>query len=177
MSEQERPICQNPDCDSPACEKKLLKSGVMGYYSLCTRCRRHKTKFGVLPTQRFKRKKGYTENRGLCIDCGVPVHATTINLDGNPSYQNYCNACGKYHFFCKKYGEEVTNQKFKTLLCSICGFTATHTIQLDIDHKDGTRYNNNPENLQCLCSNCHRLKGLLNGDFTGYGKYTLEDEG
>jgi 5-methylcytosine-specific restriction endonuclease McrA len=30
--------------------------------------------------------------------------------------------------------------------------------QLDVDHIDGNHRNNNPENLQTLCANCHRLK-------------------
>lgn len=42
--------------------------------------------------------------------------------------------------------------------CLICGFTPEHLCQLDIDHIDGNHKNNNPDNLQVLCANCHRLK-------------------
>ena len=42
------------------------------------------------------------------------------------------------------------------------GFKCTSTImdpcQIDMDHKDGNNFNNHIDNIQCLCSNCHRYK-------------------
>ena len=45
------------------------------------------------------------------------------------------------------------------------GFICTATIvdeclgaQLDVDHRDGNKKNNNIENLQTLCAVCHRYK-------------------
>ncbi len=32
------------------------------------------------------------------------------------------------------------------------------SCQLDVDHIDGDKTNNDPSNYQTLCSNCHRLK-------------------
>jgi hypothetical protein len=34
-----------------------------------------------------------------------------------------------------------------------------------IDHIDGNRFNNEPDNLQELCAHCHQEKGIRNGDF------------
>lgn len=47
------------------------------------------------------------------------------------------------------------SKKFKPLKkkCAICGTTSG---QLDIDHKDGNRDNNNRSNLRYLCRSCHR---------------------
>ena len=48
--------------------------------------------------------------------------------------------------------------------CEQCGFKPEHASQLDVDHIDGDRWNNDPNNLQTLCANCHRLKTHLSGD-------------
>ena len=48
--------------------------------------------------------------------------------------------------------------------CEHCGFVPVHISQLDVDHIDGDRWNNDPANLQTLCANCHRLKTHLSGD-------------
>ena len=42
--------------------------------------------------------------------------------------------------------------------CDECGFVAVDICQLDVDHVDGDWSNDDPENLQVLCANCHRLK-------------------
>ena len=48
--------------------------------------------------------------------------------------------------------------------CQHCGFVPEHPSQLDVDHIDGDRWNNDPSNLQTLCANCHRLKTHLHRD-------------
>lgn len=49
-------------------------------------------------------------------------------------------------------------RKYKGDTCSKCGFVPEHPCQLDVDHIDEDHANNDPSNLQTLCSNCHRLK-------------------
>jgi 5-methylcytosine-specific restriction endonuclease McrA len=49
--------------------------------------------------------------------------------------------------------------------CELCNFKPVHSSQLDVDHIDGNKKNNDPSNLQTLCSNCHRLKTYLNRDW------------
>lgn len=53
--------------------------------------------------------------------------------------------------------------------CERCGFVPEHKMQLDVDHIDGDRFNNDVANLQTLCANCHRLKTYKNRD-----SYTVE---
>lgn len=49
--------------------------------------------------------------------------------------------------------------------CNACGFIPVDKIQLDVDHIDGNPSNNDPQNVQTLCANCHRLKTKLNNDW------------
>ena len=71
-------------------------------------------------------------------------------------------------------------KKFKKSYCensdgrANIGYNCTATIvspaQLQVDHIDGNRYNNNPNNYMTLCANCHAEKGRLSGDC--YNNYT-----
>jgi hypothetical protein len=45
--------------------------------------------------------------------------------------------------------------------CERCGFVPEHPCQLDVDHKDGNKANNDPSNLWTICACCHRLKTFL----------------
>lgn len=85
-----------------------------------------------------------------------------------------CLVCGptrlkkkQYGWSCRtKYNEyRSRHYKSKKLHCELCGFVAEHRSQLDLDHIDGNHSNNNPENLQTLCANCHRLKTQENKDW------------
>jgi hypothetical protein len=53
----------------------------------------------------------------------------------------------------------------KGLICECCGFVAVNKCQLDVDHINGDHSDNSIENLQTLCSNCHRLKTWLNSEY------------
>ena len=43
--------------------------------------------------------------------------------------------------------------------CELCGVTnwLGKRLKLELHHIDGNRFNNNFENLQILCPNCHSL--------------------
>lgn len=56
------------------------------------------------------------------------------------------------------------HSKFKKNQCESCGFNAIDPCQLDVDHIDGNKLNNDKINLQTLCANCHRIKTKLNKD-------------
>jgi 5-methylcytosine-specific restriction endonuclease McrA len=42
-----------------------------------------------------------------------------------------------------------------------CGFIPKHSCQLDVDHINNNHKDNIESNLHTLCSNCHRLKSML----------------
>jgi 5-methylcytosine-specific restriction endonuclease McrA len=52
----------------------------------------------------------------------------------------------------------MTGKRFKLDHCERCGFIPEDLVQLDIDHINGDRTNNDSSNLQTLCANCHILK-------------------
>jgi len=47
---------------------------------------------------------------------------------------------------------------------SKCKSQITDPAQLEFDHINGDRYNNDSSNIQILCSNCHKVKTSENGD-------------
>jgi hypothetical protein len=63
---------------------------------------------------------------------------------------------GKKYYSEKKYRRHVKEK------CIRCGFIPEDTCQLDVDHIDGNHKNNDANNLQTLCSNCHRIKTKIN---------------
>lgn len=55
--------------------------------------------------------------------------------------------------------------------CEICGLSLWNGIKLPLElhHKDGNHYNNNLDNLQILCPNCHSIQEGNAG--SNIGKY------
>jgi len=56
-------------------------------------------------------------------------------------------------------------QSHKKDHCEKCGFIPIVPFQLQVDHIDGNRANNDPANYQTLCANCHALKTWTMGDY------------
>ncbi len=65
---------------------------------------------------------------------------------------------------CKESNRRKPWLKHRKTNCDKCGFIPKHMCQLDVDHIDGNKENNNISNLQTLCANCHRLKSIENKD-------------
>jgi hypothetical protein len=97
---------------------------------------------------------------GICSICGL----VRIKLrDKNRTTLKAKYRCGTQH--------KISTNKFsypyriyKKDKCEHCGFVPVHLSQLDVDHMDGNKNNNNLSNLQTLCANCHRLKTYVNKD-------------
>jgi 5-methylcytosine-specific restriction endonuclease McrA len=114
-------------------------------------------------------------NTAKCEECGI---VRIINKPRNygkrgwvcqkaKQQRNHKSAkkTGKTKFYRKAY------QKHPKPVCISCGFIPEDPCQIDIDHIDGNHKNNNKENLQALCANCHRLKTKKNKE--GIYKNTL----
>lgn len=92
------------------------------------------------------------------------------NYADNAGNGNYHKRCSMHHK--RKY--EMNNWDYKKYRKDYCenidsrlGFKCTTTIinplwQIEVDHKDGDRTNNEPQNLQSLCSCCHKYKTMIN---------------
>lgn len=93
-----------------------------------------------------------------CLNCGP--EGGIIIIKNRPK----CRV--KYEQEHKKSKQEPYT-KYKDSYCIRCGFIPEDSCQLDVDHIDGNHSNNEPDNLQTLCANCHRLKSKHNGDFVG----------
>jgi 5-methylcytosine-specific restriction endonuclease McrA len=95
---------------------------------------------------------------------------------------------GKYHKLCsthhkEKYGMKGGEYKrYRKLYCENVdgrlGYYCTASIvdprhQLSVDHIDGDPSNNDSDNLQTLCFNCHHLKTRMFNDRETPGRKTL----
>lgn len=101
------------------------------------------------------------ENRtGICSVCG-PTKIKTRDARMSTLKSKYrCYAVYRRNVVNSRYPHAAHKKDY----CEHCQFRPVHSSQLDVDHIDGDRYNNDPANLQTLCANCHRLKTHLSGD-------------
>lgn len=100
------------------------------------------------------------ERTAMCEVCGpVPIRNRGKKANG---YQRW--RCGKLGL--QKHQEKFRPyRKFVSETCLMCGFIPEDICQLDVDHIDGNKKNNDASNLQTLCANCHRLKTKHNKDW------------
>lgn len=88
----------------------------------------------------------------LC-PCGRNGRSVGLGPDFQKRYGVLCSTCHK------------VNIRDKKNYCERCGFIAEVPQQIEVDHKDGNKRNNNRDNLWCLCANCHRLKTHANNEW------------
>lgn len=86
--------------------------------------------------------------RPLC-GCGAPVMRKGYTFKGFAIWATNCGNC--------RYAARLN----KDNKCKRCG----GTNNLAVDHIDGNRSNNNPDNLQTLCNPCHNIKTTENKDW------------
>ena len=112
--------------------------------------------------KQFVEIKSQTDRRSApaCNGAGCKKKTTLMGTDiiGTPLYTVYCpdhlNLSTAYAAARKNYCENIDGR---------LGFACTSTIvwkgMLDVDHIDENPLNNNLDNLQTLCKNCHSFKG------------------
>lgn len=127
-------------------------------------------------------------DRPLCRDCGKSKAKKKDVRNGRQRYKTRCSGCEKRaqgkteprnpvcpikRAAARRRENRKREIKRKPWLlhrknhCERCGFVPEHLCQLDVDHIDGNRHNNDPTNYQTLCANCHRLKTQVNQDWRG----------
>ena len=64
-----------------------------------------------------------------------------------------------------KLRKRLFSEKIKDERCELCGLTEWlgKKLSLEVDHKDGNRYNHSLSNLQILCPNCHSQTNTYRG--------------
>jgi len=97
----------------------------------------------------------YYSFKHLCGDCSRRIRNGLPPREGVTFHKkDYCeNKDGRLGFECP------VKDDYKLPSSSLHG-----------DHIDGNHENNLPENLQTLCSICHHIKGLKEGDFNSAHK-------
>ena len=91
--------------------------------------------------------------RPMCDICKERPVGSQGWVNGKRRWAKMCSSCKNYSY-----------RQHKKHYCEGCGFIPQSKVQLDVDHIDGNRLNNDVSNLQTLCANCHRLKTFESND-------------
>jgi 5-methylcytosine-specific restriction endonuclease McrA len=98
-------------------------------------------------------------------NCTKSAHRSGTTKHGVPIYRKRCythhnqktgNRSGSYTQHKKDYCENTDAR-----LGIQCTAPIVTRDQLEVDHIDGDHGNDNPNNLQTLCANCHRIKTAM----------------
>lgn len=161
-------------CITPGCKNKQVvvnynycKSGLPGYRKWCSQCHNKRT----------------AEKRGcksiaevVALNAGHDsvldyLNEKAIN-EGYSSSADRLNANHPYRKHRKSYCENKDGRLGYKCHCKI-----RIDAQLQVDHIDGDPSNNDPDNLQTLCSNCHIYKTHDKKDYSTPGRKSLKRQG
>ena len=101
--------------------------------------------------------------RPLCRVCRKKPVGSRGTRNGKRRYASTCYGCGT-----PRKGNSVTRRKFREqffIPCEHCGKAPENISDFEIDHKDRDKSNNSLDNLQSLCTPCHRKKTQECGDY------------
>ena len=142
-------------------------SDVSNLQTLCANCHRLKTHRA---SDNMNPGRVGTSNSDVASS-GNMVDYSSVDVDegklhcacGNKRMRNrrICYSCSYY-----KHRKHPKGNS-----CLLCGFKPEWAGQLDMDHIDGNRLNNEASNLQTLCANCHRLKTHEKRDYVKQNKH------
>lgn len=102
-----------------------------------------------------------------CVNCGMrPKRKSAYYAPTNTYiFKRLCTTCFNYPFLFEKALQKT---------CSICN-GEFHSSQLEVMHIDHNKYNDDYDNLQIVCCNCHRLDTYKNTDFTKKYRRSMRD--
>jgi Zn finger protein HypA/HybF involved in hydrogenase expression len=131
-----------------------------------------------------ERSKAYMCSQLHCKQATLNAHLLKMDIvyDGQQNQKGRPNA-GKKTAEEYASGDNVKSHILKAKLiqdgikkceCEICGayIWQGEPLPLELHHKDGNHYNNDLENLQILCPNCHSIQDGNSG--SNIGKYTKQ---
>lgn len=128
-------------------------------------------------------KTGAELSSALVTICQAPGCEDHISVYTGPNSKKYCR---KHQLECYEYGGLARGSKpysiGKTSVCSMCKVDFAEHPQIKAitdeetrnralrsimttDHIDGNHDNNDPSNIQHLCSNCHNIKTTTEKDY------------
>lgn len=135
--------------------------------SICPNCNTYLEEIGFIENtdEGIVSKKGYTMGgslvQGIC-GCGELNQRKGYDKNGKPRYRSQCTKC-RYKAL-KQKGDK----------CNICG-VKPEKRNLEVDHINGDRSDNDPKNIQTLCKPCHIKKTVENKDWRSKNAKALQE--
>ena len=132
-------------------------------------------------------KTGAEVDSALATTCRAAGCDSHLSLYKGPNSDRYCR---KHQLECHEYGGLAKGSKpysfAKTTVCSKCGKDVAELSQvkditdevkrnialrslITVDHIDGNHDNDDIDNLQGLCLDCHAIKTSINEDYLNKG--------
>lgn len=93
---------------------------------------------------------------GTCVDCGISISRRSIrckNCNDKSQQKEDCSSVAS------RQRKEVRDYRNSKISCELCG-ALEHESELEIHHIDGNPWNNNKDNLLCVCVPCHRKEDM-----------------
>jgi len=128
-----------------------------------------------------KRKHRPLKNFGLCLNCNVDIIREN---NRNSRYPKYCSLpCQAIFRMNERVSKGIASTKTLKLFlvknngekCMKCGWCEknpiTNKVPIELEHKDGNSENNNLDNLELLCPNCHSLTSTYKALNKGNGRH------
>lgn len=157
------------------CDKDFNpKKGLKNYCSL--QCRNSRTW-----TKEDKDKKSNSAKKSIKVQESIKKCRENINWE---VIKKKRNETIKNKILLEEYNNLSFDRLRKRIIyeqnekCNVCGLDKwlNKPLILELEHKDGDRNNNNRNNLEALCPNCHSLTNTWRGRNKKTNKHKISDE-